>query len=457
MIAAAVILMQADNQVRADDTLREMDFAYGRQIKLGSDSPLYRFFLDGHVYRNVGNERLVDLRVFNHHQEAVPLRVRKLPMPALKKLGQQEFPLFPLYAKRDRTSGKIALNFKIDGKETVLNFKMPDAAVSDSGISGFLVDLGEEKKTPERLLVDLDNSQSEYRLAVKVSASDDLNDWKEVVSSAALVKLRFNGHQLTRRHIDLPIFSGRYLRLLFQTPFVGRLPNTVTAFFSTMSSRQTPKTTAVKAIRTSDQSEIYLFDSEGFFPVDRLQLRLAGVNSLVKARISSRADSRQPWRYQTTSIFYRLKIDGAELENPPVQIPMTQDPLYRMEILAGSLYKSSAGPELRLLWYPHECAFVASGEAPFMLTYGNADLIYEAQAIDELLEAIGQKNQKNYLGFARLGPPQVLGGDDRLKPSRYSRELSLRLALWSILLLSILGLAVMAYRLYRQMKMESTR
>jgi hypothetical protein len=173
---------------------------------------------------------------------------------------------------------------------------------------------------------------------------------------------------------------------------------------------------------------------------------------MIKARISSRENKRQPWRRRATAVFYRLKIDGAELENPPVTIEMNQDSRYRIEILAGSFPRKDAAPELLLMWYPHECDFLASGDPPFMLAYGNADLISEAQVIDDLLEAIGQKNQKTYLGFSRLELPQVLGGTDRLEPSGYTRESSLRYVLWLVLLLSIIGLAAMARQLYQQVK-----
>jgi hypothetical protein len=197
---------------------------------------------------------------------------------------------------------------------------------------------------------------------------------------------------------------------------------------------------------------VFIYDTQGFFPTDRIQLRLSKANRLIKARLSSRADSKLPWRELNTGIFFRLNIDKADLQNSPLKLPLTQDRFYRLEILSGSPPKNESAPELHLMWYPHECAFVASGEPPFMLVYGNADLVYEPQVVDELLEAIGQKNQETYLGYSRLDPPQVLGGDERLKVSRYSKERWLRWVLWIVLCFSVAGLTLMAYRLYRQIK-----
>ena len=451
-MGAWVILVVAMGQAGADETLREMDFAFGRLIQLGSDSPLYRFYLDEHVYRNVVDQRLVDLRVFNRQKETVPLRLKKVTQPVVKSLREQALPLFPLRAELDQTAKDIILNFKRNGEQTEFNLTHSDVGASTDGVTGFLMDLSEIKQSPERLMLDLEGLSGEYRLAAEVSVGDDLNEWKVLVPSAALVKMTFNGHQLVRNYIDLPAFSGRYLRLTFQTPFEGRLPISVTGFFPTVSSLQRTESTALKAKRSSDHPGIYTFDADGYFPVDRIQLRLPQPNRLVKARISSRADTTQSWRHRTTAIFYHLKIDGAALENVPVTIPATQDSLYRMEILAGGLPKDGPGPELLLFWHPHECAFVASGDAPYMLAYGNAGLIYEDQAVDDLLEAIGQKNERRYLGFSRLDLPQVLGGKDRLQPPVYSRGVLLRLVLWGVLILSVFGLAMMAHRLYRQMR-----
>jgi hypothetical protein len=197
---------------------------------------------------------------------------------------------------------------------------------------------------------------------------------------------------------------------------------------------------------------VFTYETQGFFPADRIQLGLPKANRLIKARLSSRADSKLPWRELKTGIFFRLNFDSTDLQNSPLTLPITQDRFYRLEILSGALPKNGPAPELQLMWYPHECAFVASGEPPFMLVYGNADLVYEPQVVDELLEAIGQKNQETYLGYSRLDPPQVLGGDERLKVSRYSKERWLRWVLWIVLCFSVAELTLMAYRLYRQIK-----
>ncbi|MGD9212419.1 MAG: DUF3999 family protein, partial [Desulfobacteraceae bacterium] len=255
------ILILITGQGQANQNLREMDFAYGRRIQLGGDSPLYRFFVDGHVYRNVVNKQLVDLRVFNSQKETVPLQIRRVNVASPRELTQQKLPIFPLYAEKDQESGDITLNFESNGKQTVLKLERSESKVSLKGVSGFLVDLGEEKQIPQQLIVDLNFPQSEYQLAVNVSGSDDLNDWNDIVPSAALVKMKYNGQQLSRKHINLPPFSHRYLRLLFQTPFKGQLPANIIGVLPKVGFRYAPKTTNVKGTHISDKPEMYTYNS----------------------------------------------------------------------------------------------------------------------------------------------------------------------------------------------------
>jgi hypothetical protein len=447
-----MILGPYTGSCQAQEELREMDFSYGRKILLGSESPLYQFKLDAHIYRHITDERLIDLRIFNHQKELVPLRIRSAANPLTKRSTSRKVPIFPFYDESDNPSGRVTLNLKKDTNETIIDFSTDNSRDYPSGILGFLMDLGQEKPSPRKLVVDLKHGRAEHRLAVEVSFSRDLSHWRSLVSSAALVKMTFKGQSLQRNQIDLPAFSGRYLRLSFRKPFQGELSASVAAVYASLSQNANRHATAVKGKRTSTQPLVFTYDTQGFFPTDRIQLGLSKANRLIKARLSSRADSELPWRELKTGIFFRLNIDNVDLQNSPITLPVTQNRFYRLEILSGTLPKNGSAPELQLMWYPHECAFVASGEPPFMLVYGNADLVYEPQVVDELLEAIGQKNQKNYLGYSRLDPPQVLGGEERLKVSRYFKIRWLRWVLWTVLGISIAGLTFMAYRLYRQMK-----
>ncbi len=432
--------------------LREMDFAYGRRIQLGSDSPIYRFYLDEHIYRHVVDERLMDLRIFNSQKETVPIRIRRVREIKSLIYNDRKLPIFPVHSQKDLDSLDFILQYKRSSRETSLTLKSTANEKSAGGISGFIVDLGENEKPPKRLKVDFKPAKGkQYRLAVQVSSSDDLTDWKVLIPSTAIAKMRFNGHDLERNYIDLPSFSGRYLYLSWEKPFMEAFSAAIFGQYTTVYQR-TLRQAKLQGKRIESNPNQFIYDSKGVIPTVQVQLRLPDVNTLAKARISIRRGNRDDWQYLKTDIFYRLKIDGTELENAPVIIPVTQAPQFKIEMVAGSMFERRPAPELVLFFNPHECVFVASGDPPFMLAYGNADLLSEPQVLDDLLEAIGQKNKKTYMGFSRLEPPLLLGGDDRLKSTKKSKAYWLRVVLWTILIGSVVGLALMAYQLHRQMR-----
>ncbi len=432
--------------------LREMDFAYGRRIQLGSDSPIYRFYLDEHIYRHVADNRLVDLRVFNGQKETVPIKIRRSRSSASLSYKERKLPIFPINSQQDLSSGDFILRYQSSRREASLTLKATSYEHPTEGTSGFIIDLGENETPPKRLRVEFKPAnEKQYRLAVQVSSSNDLTDWKVRVPSAAVAKMRFNGHDLERNYIDLPSFSDRYLSLTWEKPFKDAFSAAIFGQYTSIY-QKIPRQVKLEGKRIKSHPTQFIYDSNGVIPTTQVQLRLPETNHLTKARISVRSGKREDWRYQTTAVFYRLKVDGTELENAPVMIPVTQAPQFKIEFLAGSTFMKDPAPELILFYNPHECVFVASGDPPFMLAYGNADLLSEPQVLDDLLEAIGQKNKKTYMGFSRLEPPLPLGGDKRLTSDKKSKAYHLRVVLWTILLASVAGLALMAYQLYRQMR-----
>lgn len=446
------ILSLPTDQAQAEKALREVDFAYGRRIRLETETPLYQFTVDAHVYRHVADRNLSDLRIFNSREQHVPLQIRRIDPQNPTTYIHQELPIFPLYAGVNSTPEEISLSFGSSANGTHITFNRTDSSGQINGVSGFIVDLGQSDNHPDRLEIDLTSNQTEYRLSAKVSYGDDLNNWKTLVSSSALVKMAFKGQYLERNYIDLPFFSGRYLNITLNTPFDGGLSARITGRYAQTAAGPARQSVKIKGNRVASDSEIFIFDSGGFFPVDRIQLRLPKGNSLAKVKLSTRPNAEAAWRHRITALFHRLKIDTADLENAPVEVPLIQDRYLRIEVIAGSLPSENSELELELFWHAHECVFVASGEPPFMLVYGNTDILHASQAMDDLLKNIDPRDQSRYLGAASLEAPQVLGGDERLKASNFSNEQLLRAVLWTVLLLSVAAIAYMALRLYSQLK-----
>ena len=98
-------------------------------------------------------------------------------------------------------------------------------------------------------------------------------------------------------------------------------------------------------------------------------------------------------------------------------------------------------------WVPEELLFVAQGEGPFTLVYGNANVVSAYTPLPQLLN----RNDKhdNLIKVAHLGTKFELSPNPQLFPSQPTDWK--RYSIWAILILGVLLLAWMALGLYKQM------
>jgi hypothetical protein len=182
----------------------------------------------------------------------------------------------------------------------------------------------------------------------------------------------------------------------------------------------------------------YLFDLAAHAPVSRVNVVLPDVNTTVGAELSSRRTAKEPWRFVTRAGFYRLKTADAEQQNAPLEVGVDEDRYWRARIT------NSAGPppeplRLHVEWVPNEITFLAQGQGPFLLAYGNSTATRAEADLSQIPATV-------QVAAAAVGSRRVLGGSTRLvgKPAAFPW---MRAVLWSVLLLAVVLLAWMAYRL----------
>jgi hypothetical protein len=181
------------------------------------------------------------------------------------------------------------------------------------------------------------------------------------------------------------------------------------------------------------------YDVGARLPLDRVNLELPDMNTVVDVELLSRAHVGDAWHTVRRCGFYRLKSDGEELRNGPVAVALNTDRywLLRTDPKSGGL--GSAAPRLVVEWVPHEVVFVARGAGPFYVAYGSATAGSAAVSL-----ALIPKNVS--IASASLSEPEALGGDARLipPPAPYAWKASL---LWAVLIGGAALLAWMALRL----------
>lgn len=436
------------------DSSSRADFAYGAGIRLEGEGSLYSVVVGAHLYRHVTDPRLADIRVFDSEGEVIPHAVVRTKIEKADPPAPVRMPIFPLFEKSDHTPPRLTVRFDTDPDGAILDLRSHSEAEPGAKIRGYLIDMSALEERPETLeILWKEDRHSGIVARVRIEESDDLAAWRPLVE-ATVVTMTYGGQRLEQREIELRSRPADYLRLVWLSPedspelsgVLGRFPE---------KNRELPfKSIIVSGSRTSDAPNSLVFDTWGRFPVDRINLRIPGENRLLDAVLKSRPDLKAPWQTRYRGLFYNIRVNGVKIENAPVPVSEITDRYWRLEVLSGGPAKDDSLPQLELQWMPHEVVFLAGGNPPFMLAYGNFGIKKNDQPVRKLLENLKDRESDVLIRSAALESPVTLGGEERLQyvdPDQWKRWI-----LWGLLISSVFLLTWMAWRLYRQMSGDSS-
>jgi hypothetical protein len=179
-----------------------------------------------------------------------------------------------------------------------------------------------------------------------------------------------------------------------------------------------------------------VFDLGGHAPIQRVDLRLAEVNSVVAADLYSRKASRDAWSFITRARFYRIHAPRGDERNEPIDVPLNRDRYWLARVA-----DSAAAADLALIaaWHPSEIVFLAQGDPPFSLAYGSSSAIAARTDLTPFIANVA-------VAPAALAEARKLGGAARLAAPR-PPFLWRRWILWLVLLAALAALGYMAARL----------
>jgi hypothetical protein len=294
---------------------------------------------------------------------------------------------------------------------------------------------------------------------VQVLASADAQHWAPAGSGTLLdlPPLRGGAPVQQRRLALLPLPEGaRYLRLQAEAPLALTRAEAVPA---ATTPAPTVEQARFKPTRSGPRS--WTLDSGAVLPVVRLQLHLPQDNAvwpLVLAHRLGPAEGQpgadaSAWQALPGTTAYRLLRGGERVESPPLVLAAQPARHWRLT-LDERIATPEAGPELTLAWVAPQLLFATRGAGPFSLVFGAADAPAAALGRSELLPGY-RPGDEFALPPARLGPVQQQpvqqpGALQRLQSDLASRPQ--QLVLWLALVLAVGVLALLAWRLARELK-----
>jgi hypothetical protein len=438
--ALGLLLASGFAQTAMPADLSPGDFAFGMQVVTAADAAAYRVTLPVDVYRDAVRRDLADIRVFNARGEVVPYALRRPPERTVERGPGTALTLFALHG--DTPAAADAIRVTIDSPNAAFKLQTQGGNAAAGTVRQYILD-GRALDVPVAVLqLTWPDAAAEFTGHVRVEVSDDFAAWRTLAAAAPIANLHANGQQLVKNRIAVPATRAKYWRLSW---LGGSAPFELSAVVAEAADSRIEAERSTLEVAGSPAGSApgdYEFDFGARLPVERINLGLPEVNTVVAVELLSRMRPQDPWRHIARGQFYRVNTADGELRNSPLDIAVDSDRYWLVRAAGASGATAGAPLHLQAAWMPSDVVFLARGTPPFMLTYGSAT----APAAETDLSLVPAAVQ---VQRATLGERRQLGGPARLAAAGefpWKRTL-----LWAMLALSVCLLAWMAYRLSKDL------
>ncbi|VAW82015.1 hypothetical protein MNBD_GAMMA13-1117 [hydrothermal vent metagenome] len=448
---------------------RPEDFAYSYTIKTPTGSAIYELPIPEAIYAKVVQADLSDIAVFNADNETVPHAFLRAIQPEPVIPAPVTLPLFPVAATQAQLTQGLTLKLLTDFSDAVIELQQQNTNPS-SVVNSYIVDISKRTSTIKSLQVVWQPGKITTVTQIRVETSDDLSHWRKLVSGATLAQLRYAGNTFIRDTIEIPREQGKYLKIHWPAGSDGALIQSVRAQF--YAGKNTPTWQHnIYPGKPADDAQSFGFDYEipAYLPIRQIRVNLEQTNSLLQGRIYSRSAPDQAWHLRHRGLHYRLQfpvtdldspmagqqhrllLPAAVLDSPAINVPLTTDRFWRVEYDRDRSSLGSDIPALEFGWQTDPLVFLARGKAPFTLAYGSARVKTRQAPVARLLDDIKQAFATLPVTYASLGEAHPPGSSAVLLPQPPPLPWRNWL-LWASLIGAVLVLAILAWRLHRQIK-----
>lgn len=441
-------------------------FAFGSRLELQGNSPFNYCDLPLDLYQSTSRPDLGDLRVFNGRDQVVPhVLKRGLSTTASPpERWRAELPYFPLSSPTARNPD-LDLHVEKSRTGTIIDLKSSGAANTPApGLAGYLIDTaprtsrrpqpkgGSGRWASAALELEWSAPENDFMERIQVETSADLLTWQPL-TTATLARMNHQGYRLERNKITLPGQLRRYLRLLWpqgQAPVILTRVVMLTDTSGARSESANLSWLSAKIQTTPDNPRRFTVDLGGALPVERFRVRLPERNSLTVATISSAATPAGPYTQEWQGLLYHLVAAGEEIQNPDLALRSAPQRYWQINF-ATSEAGPVAPPEINCGWRPGQLYFLAQGEGPFRLLYGNATIQPTDFKIDNLLARYqGSGNGVLTPALAKVGPRFIQNAE--IKRQIQAAHPDRKYVLWLVLGFGVGLIAWMSCQLYRQLQ-----
>lgn len=423
-------------------------FANGYELQTDGSAAIYKLDLPKSIYQKTVRQDLGDIRVFNSEKKRVPHAIRRPQSNHGKETIYLDLAFFPLTG----TTINPEIIVADDGAIIKITKNENFSTTENADIRSYIIDASHVKHTIDELEFELTGVEGGFIKQARLQYSDNLNHWTSLTDNFSIAELDYGLHKLHKNKIKLPrTLAGKnikYIRFSWKENSNGIQIKNIKARLNTVWTRDQRKYLTINGQLTDSEKQIYNFDLGGQFRLDRINIVLPEANTLIEAEIKSRNNEKSEWRRHYVGLIYNLQVKENSIESGEIDVRSTTDRFWQLEVKTQDGLGDKL-PKLEFAWAPDELYFLARGQAPFTLAYGNGQIDPPGKPIDVLMNVLTEDQEENLVGQAELGVAVSLMGDNALKA-----ELEIpwrRILLWGVLIFGVLILGIMVFRLYKQM------
>jgi len=402
------------------------------------------------VYRDARPD-LGDIRIFNASGEAMPVAFAGMPDPEKVAPVTTKLAIFPLYeAPRGQESQSIDVRVKSNADGTIVSVRSAPRAGAPPAQQrpvAWLLDASQLKEPIRHLVIDWNAGPGTEVARVTVEGSEDLRYWSPIASGAPLLRVEQGGQVLAQRKVDVRSVKPKYLRITSdRREFVLKDVQAE----SPTSVRPVARATGAAAGTQGTKPGDYVFDLGARLPVESVRLKLGAANSIAPVTILASDDPKKEPNRVTSATFYWLVRDGADIQSPAVDIGRYTARYWVARLDPNSPPPGGGAPTMEVEWRPAQLVFVARGDGPFTLAFGNPEAKRSVLDTRQLIPGY-ERGMELKLAAAQVGTVttgEIKGDWVRSVTGGTSPK---KLALWAVLIAAVIALGIMAWRLGSQM------
>ena len=399
--------------------------------------------LDESVYRQAQRADLGDIAAFNADGDALafgPMPAAYIPPPGIWR----DAAWFALPPATVEAAGDLHLHITRSAAGD-LNL---DAALShgpQSSVQDVLIDVRAKDRAIEGVELELVLDALDFSTVVSLDASEDLQNWRSVVSAATIAQLRQGGQTLVRRRIEFSTAQPATFLRLHALDNSGIPLKSVRLLLSPVAnSSESLKRSTIAADFVRREGRAYVYRLPARVPAERVNIALGDDNAIASFSVSAREPGERNWRYVGQLSAFRLRGAGMVLDNEAMDIGLTREQEWRIE----PSIELTRTPVLELAYRPEVWLLLTHGQPPFVVAAGSSAVRRSDFPLEALVGQIRAKYGPQWQPApASLGAMQTAGGEAAL--TAYDPEKKRTWILWAVLVLAAAAIIAMVFRLLK--------